>query len=556
MVVTVASALLDASRLQRLIAVGRDLVAELDLEALLDQLLATAQELTGARYAAVGILDENRRDLARFITRGVDEDTHRAIGDLPRGRGLLGALITEPKPLRLDDVSAHPSSYGFPPGHPPMETFLGVPVLIRGEAWGNLYLTEKAGGFDADDEEAAIVLAAWAAVAVDNARLYTAVQSRRDELERAVRGFEATASIARAVGGETDLGRVLEMITKRGRALVEARTVVILLREGSELVVAAAAGEGDGEIGGRIPVEGSTTGEVLATLRARRVVDIDAGLQIPVQRLGVQSAQAGLFVPLVYRGRSVGVLAAFDRLRGAVEFTDEDEELLKAFAASAATAVATAQNVEFDRLRRSMEAAEAERRHWSRELHDETLQGLAALKVMLGSANRLEGADLVRAQIDATIEHVDGEIANLRAIITDLRPAALDELGLVPALISLVGRTASRAGLETTTNLAEVASAPRLAAPIETTVYRIAQEALTNVAKHANATSVTLGVTFSNAAVTLEVADDGDGFDPDVETEGFGIVGMRERAELAGGSLEIARREGRTNIRAHLPVRG
>jgi signal transduction histidine kinase len=547
---------LDADRLQRLIAVGRDLVSELDLDALLDQLLATAQELTGARYAAVGVLDDNRRDLARFITRGVDEETQRTIGDLPRGRGVLGALITDPRPLRLDDVSAHPASYGFPPGHPPMDTFLGVPVLIRGEVWGNLYLTEKDGGFDADDEEAAVVLAAWAAVAIHNARLYTAVQARRDELERAVRGFEATASIARAVGGETDLSRVLELITKRGRALVEARTVLILLLEGSELVVAAAAGEGDVEVGGRIPVEGSSSGDVLASLRARRLVDLERGLQIPVQRLGVPSAQAGLLVPLVYRGRGLGVLIAFDRLRGAVEFTDDDEELLKAFAASAATAVATAQNVESDRLRRTMEAAETERQHWARELHDETLQGLAALHVMLGSAHRMADPEQVRAQLGAAMEHVGGDIANLRAIISDLRPAALDELGLVPALVTLAQRTASRAGLEVTTNLAESDTRARLPAALETTVYRIVQEALTNVAKHADATTVSLGLGLGNGNVTLEVADDGVGFDPGAVTSGFGLVGMRERAELAGGTLDIARHGDRTVVRAQLPVRG
>ena len=136
----------DHHRLSRLIDVGRSLISELDLDVVLDRVLETARELTGARYAALGILDEHRRELAQFLTRGVDEETRRAIGDLPRGRGILGLLIDEPRPLRLADVGEHPQSYGFPPGHPPMRSFLGVPILIRGEAWGNLYLTEKAGG--------------------------------------------------------------------------------------------------------------------------------------------------------------------------------------------------------------------------------------------------------------------------------------------------------------------------------------------------------------------------------------------------------------------------
>ena len=159
---------LDTERLERLIDAGRSLLSELHLEAVLDRLLATATELTGARFAAIGVLNEERSALARFITRGVDAETHRNIGDLPHGRGILGALITHPTPLRLDHVSDDPRSYGFPAGHPPMDSFLGVPVVIRDEAWGNLYLTEKEGGgpFDAGDEAATIILADWAAIAV------------------------------------------------------------------------------------------------------------------------------------------------------------------------------------------------------------------------------------------------------------------------------------------------------------------------------------------------------------------------------------------------------
>ncbi|MDX6665532.1 MAG: hypothetical protein QOG68_1738 [Solirubrobacteraceae bacterium] len=547
--------MLDAQRLERLIAVGRELVSDLDLDSVLDHLLETAQELTGARYAAVGVLDESRQELAQFITRGIDEATHSAIGALPRGRGLLGELIAHPNPLRLAEVSAHDASYGFPAGHPPMTTFLGVPVLIRGEAWGNLYLTDKPGGFDADDEEATIVLAAWAAVAIHNARLYTAVQGRRDDLERAVRGFEATATIVQAVGGETDLGRVLELITKRGRALVEARTVVILLREGDELVVAAVAGQGDAEEGRRIPISGSTTGDVLKSMLSLRVPDIESGLRLPAERLGVPAARTGLFVPLVYRGEGLGVLVAFDRLRGPAAFTHDDEDLLKAFASSAATAVATAQTVQTDRLRRSMEAAEGERRHWARELHDETLQGLGALKVLLAAARRLDASEPVRKLVDAAIDHIGGDIENLRAIIADLRPAALDELGLVPALTTLLQRTASSAWLECHTNLAEVANAARLSPEVETTIYRIAQEALTNVTKHAAATAVRLELRINQGAVEIEVADDGRGFDASVATGGFGLVGMRERAVLAGGRLEVARVDDWTVVKAHLPVR-
>ena len=281
---------LDHERLERLLEAGRGLLADLDLGRVLDRLLELARELTGARYAALGILDERRTELEQFLTVGVDEETHRAIGDLPRGRGILGILIEDPEPLRLHEVGAHPRSYGFPPGHPEMRTFLGVPILIRGEAWGNLYLTEKAGGedFDEADEASVVVLADWAALAIEHARLYEAVDARRKELERAVRGFEATATIARAVGGETDLDRVLELIVKRGRALVEARSVLILLREDDELRVASAAGHVMDREPARLPVAGSLVGAALERQHTTLVGDVERDLAlVPEQPVAV-----------------------------------------------------------------------------------------------------------------------------------------------------------------------------------------------------------------------------------------------------------------------------
>src|SRR3954454_13119416 len=179
-----SSADLQDARFRRLMEAMPDIISELDLESLLQRVLVTACDLTGARFAALGVLDEDRQELERFITRGIDDHTRAEIGDLPRGRGVLGVLIEHPVPLRLADVGSHASSYGFPPGHPAMTTFLGVPVLIRGEAWGNLYLTEKAGGFTDEDEEIAVVLAECAVAAITNARLYRHESDRRHELER------------------------------------------------------------------------------------------------------------------------------------------------------------------------------------------------------------------------------------------------------------------------------------------------------------------------------------------------------------------------------------
>lgn len=544
-------------RLARLIEVGRGLVSELDLDAVLDQLLETAAELTGARYAALGILDDERVELERFLTRGIDAETHRAIGDLPRGRGILGVLIDDPRPLRLDDVGEHPRSYGFPPAHPPMHSFLGVPILIRGAAWGNLYLTEKDGAerFSDEDEEAAVILADWAAIAIDNARLYHQVAGRRDELERAVRALEATAAIAQAVGAETDLARVLELVVKRARALVDAHDVLIMLRDGDSLVIAAGAGHVTVTESLRVPLAGSTAGEVLAEGRSRRIDDAAHELRTPPEQLGLEHASTALLVPLLYRGQGLGVLAAFDRMTDDLAFTREDQQLLEAFAAQAATAVATAKSVEADRLRRSLAAAEAERRRWARELHDETLQSLAALRVFVSRAGRLEDPAAIRAAMDEAAQHLSGEIESLRSLIAELRPPALDQLGLAPALSSLVQRTADGNGLDVRADIEQVGG-DDLSPDLQTTVYRIVQEALTNVVKHAQARTVSVSVTTADAEIQIGVLDDGVGFaTTDVHDTGFGLTGMRERVELAGGELTIAAGpQGGTRVEARLPV--
>src|SRR3954465_4771009 len=263
---------MDEARLRRLRDVGRALISELEPEVVLQRVLDVAREMTGARYAAIGVLDDRREALERFLTVGIDEDTHRQIGDLPRGRGVLGVLISDPQPLRLADVSAHPRSYGFPLAHPPMTTFLGVPIIIDGEAWGNLYLTEKDGGeFTEDDEEAAVVLAGWAAIAIANARLSRPVRGRRDELERAIRGLETTTEISRALGGVTDIDRVLELVVKRSRALLNARAAEIPLLDGDEFVIAAVAGEGvAGVAGTRVPAGDSLAFSVWQSGRSQR----------------------------------------------------------------------------------------------------------------------------------------------------------------------------------------------------------------------------------------------------------------------------------------------
>jgi signal transduction histidine kinase len=549
---------MDEARLRRLLDVGRSLISELEPETVLQRLLEVARELTGARYAAIGVLDERRRGLERFLTVGIDEDTHRQIGDLPRGRGVLGVLITDPRPLRLADVSAHPKSYGFPLSHPPMTTFLGVPIVIEGDAWGNLYLTEKEGGeFTEDDEEAAVVLAGWASIAIANARLYRAVSERRDELERAIRGLETTTEISRALGGVTDLDRVLELVVKRSRALVDARAAEIALVDGDDFVIAAVAGEGvEGLQGRRVPIEGSLASEAMRTGRAQRL------MQVPPDTFAAREmgARTAIVTPMLFRNRPVGFLIAIDRMTGTGAFGDDDQRLLQAFAASAATAVATAQTAGDESLRRSIEASESERARWARELHDETLQAMAGLRVLLAGARRSGDPDRIMAAMGEAIDLLEHGIADLRALITDLRPAALDELGPQAALETLAARVAQQSGLEIDLEV-DLAfergdTTSRHVTEIESTTYRIVQEGLTNVVKHAGATRVEVRVIDMEETVEILLRDDGRGFDPDGDAAGFGLIGMRERVALVHGTIEVESAAGSgTTLRARIPSR-
>jgi signal transduction histidine kinase len=537
-----------------LVALGRSVLAETELETVLERVLGAARELTGAHYAALGVLDANRRRLDRFLTTGIDEETRRDLGEPPRGHGVLGELIREPKPLRLHDVGSHPRSYGFPIGHPPMTTFLGVPILIDGQAWGNLYLTDKDGGdFTAEDEEAVTMLAGWAAIAIENARRLDEVRSRRDELERTIGAMSATVEISRALAGETDLDRILQLIAKRGRALVGARVLVIELVHGDRTRIAAVAGEVDhGVVGTEMLTEGSVAGIVLRSGRAQRLSDEvnrarfdETGLG---SRLGMR-AQAGLLVPLAFRQEAPGVLVALDPLHGG-EFTPDDERLLTSFAVSAASAVVTARSVTREQLRAREVATEDERRRWARELHDETLQGLGALRLGLSAARRIDDPERWRGALNDAIAELDNEIASLRGIIADVRPASLDELGAQAALEALADRTRSR-GVEVHLDINLARHDPDL----ETALYRVVQEAVNNAVKHAAADDIHVEVRDRGDEIIVRVRDEGRGFDPSRSTSGFGLVGMRERVELLGGTLDVESAPGGgTTVAVRLPA--
>lgn len=550
--------------LRAVLDVAEGVLAELDVEVVLGRVLEAARELTGARYAAVGVLDESRTQLERFLTAGIDEQTRKEIGHLPRGRGVLGELIVHPQPLRLDDVGAHPRSYGFPPGHPPMRGFLGVPLLVAAQPYGNIYLTDKADDqpFTADDEQALVVLSKFAGIAIDHARRYAVVESQRAELQRAVAALDATVQIARAVGGETNLDVVLELVAKRGRALVSAKTLLIERETDGEMVVAAAAGNLPAQVVGRtLGPQGSVAS---AALRERRTLHIEDSLnrerfeRYGVGRFGL-TAEAGLVVPMVFRGQGYGVLIALDRLEDGPRFSAHDQRMLEAFAASAATAIATAVSVQVERASQRLMAAEHERTRWARELHDETLQNLAALQIAIAGHRRARDPEAMAAFMGDAAEQLDMEIQNLRSLISELRPSALDDLGLGAAVGALAERTRQH-GMDvrlSTELLYEQNRAPdRLPQEVETAIYRITQEALTNARKHGAASRVSVDIWEDDAQVHLTVQDDGRGFDPDARTDGFGLTGIRERVELLNGVLEIASAPGRgTTLTVSAPSR-
>lgn len=374
---------IETDRAERLLQIGRSLTSNLDLESLLQEITLAARELTNSKYAALGILNSERDGLDRFITVGIDQAERAEIGELPHGHGVLGVLIDDPRPLRLARLSDHEHAFGFPPHHPPMETFLGVPILVDGTAYGNLYLTDKSDGeFDDRDEDAVITLAAWAAIAITNAR------SVRDH-----------------------------------------------------------------------------------------------------------------------------------------------------------------------RLRAAIEGSENERKRWARELHDETLQSLGALNLLFASALRRgdkeslelaarEGSDLLRL-----------EISNLRSLITELRPAALDEIGLMAALAGLTRRVSALADVEVEL-IDALESDESVPDDLQITIYRIVQEATSNAVKHASASRIWVSVMPKEDAIQVSVRDDGIGFDPEAPSEGFGLIGMRERVALAGGKIEfVSSKEGNTVVIANLPAK-
>ncbi len=376
------------------------------------------------------------------------------------------------------------------------------------------------------------------------------LERANQHLARSVERLEAFAEIARAVGGETDLQRVLALILEHGREIVAAGSLIVHLPAGDALIaMSGIEGPDDGAV--RVAIAGSLPGEVLLTGRPLRVTAEDRARQLEQLTPG---ATAAILVPLVFRGATLGVLAAI-RVDAQRAFEREDEQLLMSIAASAATAVATARSVAAERLRISIEAAEQARARWARELHDETLQGLTGVRMVLSAGLAHDDLVALRRAAQTAELHLGEETSRLRDLVAELRPAALDDLGLGPAIESLARRQAAGGGLDVKPSI-ELRPRDRLARETEIAIYRIVQEALSNVVRHSGAGDVALSVRQLTDRIEIPVRDDGHGFEPDEITEGFGLAGMRERAVLAGGRLSLQSGPGGpTCLIAVLPVR-
>jgi signal transduction histidine kinase len=540
----------ESGRLRALVETGIAIGSELSLDVVLQRITEAAAEVTGARYAALGVIDPSGTGLERFVSHGVDAATRSDIGEDPHGRGILGVLIKDARPLRLHDLAEDPRSVGFPPGHPPMHTFLGVPILLRGVAYGNLYLTEKEGeaDFTDSDEEVLTLLAAQAAVAIENARLYESATAWSRQLE-------SLNEIGGALVGELELKPLLELIVQRLRNLIGARLVAIALPSGEEMRIEAAAGEGTESLAGlAFSRADSKSGRVLERASSERVdslLDDPEAHQDIARRLG---ATTGLYVPLVVRGEAIGVLIGHDKLGPDQRFGSADLRLAEQFGVRAASAVDISRRVARDALSRIVAGQELERRRLARELHDETGQALASILLGLRAVDEAASSPDAKKAVSDLRVLVVATLQDVRRLAVQLRPTALDDFGLVAALERLVQTFAEMTGIDV--QLEARLGPERLPPEVETTLYRLVQEALTNVVKHAEAGHVSIVLAHREGGVIAVIEDDGRGFDPDLRGgTGVGLLGMRERVELHDGRLTVeSGSDAGTTLRIEIPL--
>jgi signal transduction histidine kinase len=504
--------------LAAVVGIGTDL----DLDRTLERIVEAACRLADARYGALGVIGPDRR-LVEFVTHGISDEDRARIGDLPTGRGVLGLLIDEPTPVRLRDVAEHPRSYGFPPHHPRMRSFLGVPVRIRDQVYGNLYLAEKQGGeeFTEEDERTVVALAIAAGVAIDNARLYEAAGYRQ-------RWLEATAEINTVLVGEVHRTGALQLVADKARDVASAELVMVLLYddETDELAVEVSDPERPGLVGVRLPTDGNPMGTVLIGGRPMIVDDLAKAASWP---LPVSSGSA-LIVPLATVDATLGLLVVAHARDGATFGTDADITLLSTFAAQAALVL--------DRVRAQQERETLvvleDRERIARDLHDVVIQRLFAAGLQLQSTARLASRPDVVQRINSAVDDLDTTIRDIRTAIFELRGPAPDDLRT--EIRSTVDTAAASLGFQPDLRLrGPVATA--VPDPLRADLLAVLREALSNVVRHAEASAVGVDLAAAAGRLRLTVTDDGIG--PWSVDERSGLANMRRRAEDRGGSFEV-----------------
>ncbi len=499
----------------------------LELPATLRRIVVAAVRLVDAEYGALGVIGPDR-SLDQFVYTGIDERTRQRIGHLPEGHGILGLLIDDPRPVRLHRIAAHASSYGFPPNHPPMNTFLGVPVRVRDEVFGNLYLTEKRGGdFTADDEAVVQALAAAAGVAIENARLF-------EETRRRQRWLEASNEIAAALLSGTDPDEALLLIAARARELAGAQSVLLLLPDPiapeERLVVMVATGADAGDLRGRgTPVDGSPAGRVFRSGVAESTADV-TGADPPEPLFGGSPGYGpALFVPLGGPGE-MGVLVVANRL-GGPSFSAESTDMTVAFAGQAALALRLA---EAQRAQQQL-ALYADRDRIAQDLHDQVIQRLFATGMALQGILRQVTAPAAQAKLHRAVDDLDHSIRDIRTTIFALQAPEDAPLPLRQQMINVVEEATAGSGLVLDLHIAGPVDTV-VAADVAGHALAVLREAVTNVVRHAKANTISVSVNASDR-LRIEVTDDGVGM-PDGGRRS-GLANLADRAEQLGGELAL-----------------
>jgi signal transduction histidine kinase len=527
--------------LEAVVAVG----SHLELEAVLRQIVEAAVELVSARYGALGVIGEGGR-LAEFVPVGLDEAQIAAIDHWPEGRGLLGELIRNPRPLRLHDLSTDPRSSGFPGGHPPMRSFLGVPVRIRDEVYGNLYLTEKRDGdFDEEDEALVRALAAAAGVAIENARLYA--EARRQQL-----WLRATAEVTQRLLSGDQRGEVLDLVTSQALGISGADLVVLALPAGDrkQLVIEHACGDGAAEaLGLVLPAEGSASGIVMASGKSLAVDDFSGDARVAQVAREHMPLGPAVLVPLGPSGDVRGVLTA-GRHQGALPLSPAAVEMLVTFAAQAGIGLELAERrSDAQRL-----VLFEDRDRIARDLHDLVIQRLFATGMSLQGTTAMMSDPEVMQRVEKAVDALDETIKDIRSAIFSLQSRDVAEYPAVRGrILGVVEEMADTLGYPPGLRLAGPLDT-RVPAPIAEQLLAALREALANAAKHAKASRVDVAVE-AGTDLVLTVRDNGVGLGE--PTRRSGLANLVERAAEFGGTMRATAADGGgTELEWRVPLPG